>query len=152
MKSVLLSVFLAAVAIVTAGAQEEKKPVPKDSVRVFIPGCVKGYVFTAGRPAEDTHGGSPVPEGTHLRMAGPKKLISEIKAQEGSQIEITGLIKKGQSLGGGVGLGGGVRIGPGGPPVAGLGGGGLGPAPGGGVDRVVIDVEGWRALAGSCPR
>jgi hypothetical protein len=83
-------------------------------------------------------------------MAGPKKLMAEIKAQEGSQIEITGLMKKGQALGDGVSVGGRVRIGAGGPPVAG-GGGGFG---GGlaGVDRVVIDVEGWRSIPGSCPR
>jgi len=30
-------------------AAQEQKPVPKDSVRVFVPGCSKGYVFTAGR-------------------------------------------------------------------------------------------------------
>src|SRR4051812_36090455 len=41
------------------GAQE-KKPVPKDSVRVFVPGCSKGLIFTAGERTEDAPG-APVP-------------------------------------------------------------------------------------------
>ena len=93
------------------GAQDVK-PVPKDSVRVSIPGCSKGYMFTAGPPSED-QGATAVPEGMHLRMNGPKKLSAEIKAQEGSRIEITGLIKRGQDAQMGVALGRGVRIGPG---------------------------------------
>ncbi len=76
-------------------AAQDVKPVPKDSVRVSIPGCSKGYMFTAGPPSED-QGATAVPEGMHLRMNGPKKLSAEIKAQEGSRIEITGLIKRGQ--------------------------------------------------------
>lgn len=128
------------------GAQE-KKSVPKDSVRVFIPGCSKGYVFTAGPRTEDQQSGPPIPEGMHLRMSGPKALMTEIKAHEGSRIEITGLVKKGQFAQGGVAIGGGVRVG-GGPPVAG-GGGGMGP--GSGVSQNMIDVEGWRPVPGDCP-
>jgi hypothetical protein len=29
---------------------QETKPVPKDSVRVAIPGCTKGQIFTAAPP------------------------------------------------------------------------------------------------------
>jgi hypothetical protein len=133
-----------------AGSQEtkpdaqERKPVPKDSVRVFVPGCSKGYIFTAGRPAEDQPGGTPVPDGMHLRMAGPKKLMADIKGQEGSKIEITGIIKRGQVAPGGVGLGGGVSV-SGGP--SGVGGGIGYPA----ANQIVIDVEGWRRIPGDCP-
>jgi hypothetical protein len=109
---------------------------------VFVPGCANGYVFTAGPRTEDSPA-SPVPPGMHLRMSGPKKLMAEIKANEGSMIEITGLMKKGQS-GQGVDLGGGVRV-SGGSPVA----GGRLPTPGGG--QIMIDVEGWRRVAGQCP-
>jgi len=127
-------------------AQEgkERKPVPKDSVRVFVPGCSKGYIFTAGRPAEDQPGGSPVPEGMHLRMAGPKKLMADIKGQEGSKIEITGIIKRGQVAPGGVGLGGGVSV-SGGP--SGFGASIGSPT----ANQIVIDVEGWRRIPGDCP-
>jgi hypothetical protein len=145
MKVMLPAVLIAAtLAIRPAGAQEEKK-VPKDSVRVAIPGCSKDYIFTSGRPSED-QGATAVPEGTHLRMSGPKALMAEIKGHQGSRIEITGLIKKGQVVQGGVGIGGNVRISPGGGgPQAGSGM----PAPGG--NYIVIDVEGWRRIDGECP-
>ncbi len=147
MKNLSCAVLLAASTIGLLHAQDSK-PVPKNSVRIFVPGCGRGYVFTAGRPAEDVPGGSAVPEGTRMRMAGPRKLLREIEAQEGNRIEITGLIKKGQDLGRGVPLGGGARITGGGPPVAG-GGSGFGTvAP---VEQLVIDVEGWRPLPGNCP-
>src|SRR3954451_727938 len=81
-----------AVLSIAVSAQEEKK-VPKDSVRVSIPGCTKGYVFTVGARTADQPGTVNIPEGMHLRMAGPKQLMAEIKAHENSMIEITGLMK-----------------------------------------------------------
>ena len=126
-------------------AAQEHKPVPKDSVRVFIPGCAKGLIFTAGPRTQDQPGSLVIPEGMHLRMNGPKKMLTEIKAHEGSMIEITGLMKKGQYTPDGVGIGGGVRITP-------------GPAPTGGslpgnpiVSQILIDIEGWRLVVGACP-
>ncbi len=131
----------------TAAAQE-LKPVPKNSVRVLIPGCSKGALFLAGRATEDQPGGSAVPSGTRLRMNGPKKTMAEIKAQEGSRIEITGLMKRGQVRPDGIGIGGGARVSGGsGGPAAGMGRGM--PAPGG--DLLMIDVEGWRLVPGDCP-
>jgi hypothetical protein len=123
---------------------QESKPVPKDSVRVSIPGCTKGYIFTAGRRTVDEPGSISVPEGLHFRMNGPKKLIAEMKAQEGSMIELTGITRKGQFKPDGVPIGGGVRVGP-------------GPAMGGGITgssvagQLSIDVEGWRPIEGRCP-
>jgi hypothetical protein len=127
-------------------AAQESKPVPKDSVRVFVPGCTKGLIFTAGPRTEDQPNRSDIPPGMHLRMSGPKKIMEEIKAHESSMIEITGLIKKGQYGPDGVGIGNGVRLTPG--PSS----------PGGSVvgnpnfSQTIIDVEGWRPVAGSCPR
>ena len=43
------------------------------------------------------------------RMNGPKKMMAEMKAHEGSRVEITGLMKKGQYRPDGISLGGGVR-------------------------------------------
>jgi hypothetical protein len=139
------TVFLIVAAMLSGplGAQE-KKPVPKDSIRVFVPGCSKGFVFTAGPRTEDQHGGAAIPEGMHLRMSGPKTMMAEIKGQEGSMIEITGLMKKGQIGEDGIAVGRGVRI-TGGPSAS---GGGL-PSPGGG--QIMIDVEGWRRVLGECP-
>lgn len=126
-------------------AAQEPKPVPEDSVRVFVPGCTKGQVFTAGPFTEDQPVRSAsIPPGMHLRMQGPRQTMSEIRAREGSRIEITGLVRKGQLVQDGVRVGP-VRITPGPGPS---GGSGI-PSPGAG--QVVIDVEGWRRLPGDCP-
>ena len=140
------AVLTVAVAVLSGPliAQEEK-PVPKDSVRVSIPGCSKGYVFTAGRRTPDQPGSVDIREGMHLRMNGPKKLIAAIRAHEGSMVEITGLVKRGQHDPGGVGIGGGVRITPGPAPT----GGRLSAAPI--ASQILIDVEGWRTAVGDCP-
>ena len=124
---------------------QENKPVPKDSVRVFIPGCTKGFIFTAGRRTQDQPGSVDIPDGMHLRMNGPKKIMAEIKAHEGSMIEITGLMRKGQYKQDGVRIGGGVRITPGRTPTDGS-------LPGNPVvSQMLIDVEGWSPFAGGCP-
>ena len=138
--------IIAAVAVASGLlAAQEQKPVPKDSVRVSIPGCTKGYIFTAGRRTADQPGSADIPEGMHLRMNGPKKMMTEIKAHEGSMIEITGLMKKGQYGPDGVGIGGGVRITPGQTSTGGS-------MPGVSMTRqITIDVEGWRPAVGECP-
>jgi hypothetical protein len=138
----ITAVITVALAMLSAPlSAQEAKPVPKDSVRGSIPGCTKGYVFTAGPRLSDQVGRLDVPEGMHLRMNGPKKLIAEIKAHEGSMIQITGVTKRGQYEPGGVSIGGGVRIGPG-------AGGGLGSPV---ANQISIDVEGWRPIEGNCP-
>ena len=143
-----LSIFAAAACLVVVmplAAQESKpKPVPKDSVRVAVPGCGKGYVFTAGPRSADEAGSADVPDGTRFRMNAPRKVMADIKAHEGSMVEITGLIRKGQFAPGGVNVGGGVRIGPAPAPSS----GGIGGIPVEGP--LVIDVESWRPLAMPC--
>ena len=144
--SAVIIVIIVAIATSSAplGAQEPK-PVPKDSIRASIPGCTKGYVFTAARRSQDEPGSVDIPEGMHLRMNGPKKMMAEIKAHEGSRVEITGLMRRGQFRPDGVGIGGGVRIGPGPAPT-----GGSGP-PTPVPSQIMIDVEGWRPVVGDCP-
>ena len=143
MRSVALAVLAAAIGGGLLMAQETK-PVPKDSVRVSIPGCTKGYVFTVARRSADEPGSLDLPEGTHLRMNGPKKLITEIKAHDGSMIEITGLMKKGDLTPDGIHVGG-VRISPG----VGPSGGSLSATPIG-ASQASIDLEGWRPIPGGC--
>ena len=137
------AVVVSIAALSTLLMAQEPKPVPKDSVRIAIPGCTKGYVFTAGPRTLEEPGNFEIREGMHLRMNGPKKLMSEIKAHEGSTIEIVGLMKKGQ-YNDGVNIGGGVRIGPG--PT-----GPSGRTPSPAANQIQIDVEGWRQIAGDCP-
>jgi hypothetical protein len=136
-----LAFFLVAPSV---AAQETPKPVPKDSMRVSIPGCTKGQVFTAAPRTTEEAGSVDIPVGTHLRMNGPKKLMAEIKAHEGSMIVVTGLMKKGQYGPAGVGIGGGVRVMPGGGQSGGISG-----SPN--VSQNFIDVEGWRQANGDCP-
>jgi hypothetical protein len=148
MKTVFFLMTVMVVAsIPDAPLAQERKPVPKDSVRVFIPGCSKGYMFTAGHPSEDQPGGAAVPEGMHLRMNAPKSMMADIKGHEGSMLEITGLIKKGQFAQDGIGIGRGVRVTGGSSPTdPGLTRSAAGASP------LMIDVEGWRRIAGECPR
>ena len=139
----LVGIAIAITLLSAPVAAQETKPVPKDSARVSISGCTKGYVFTAGPRSVEHPGSVDVPEGMHIRMNGPKTMMAEIKAHEGSVIELTGLMKKGQNGPDGVAIGGGVRIGP-------------GPAPNGGLGvsattrQILIDVEGWRPVVGEC--
>jgi hypothetical protein len=142
-----MTVIVAVAATLLSGAlaAQESKPVPKDSVRVAVTGCTSGFVFTAGPRTEAHPGSGDIPPGMHLRMNGPRKMVAEIKAHEGSAIEITGLMRKGQYRPDGIGIGGGVRMGPGASPM----GGGLPGNPS--VGQTVIDLEGWRPVAGECP-
>jgi hypothetical protein len=139
----------AVIALAIAGLSQpmvaqERKPVPKDAVRVSISGCTKGYIFTVGSRPPDETSARDIPEGAHLRMNVPKKMMAEIKAREGSMIQITGLMKKGQFNPTGVSLGGGVRITPGaGPADSGL------PRSSAG-NQILIDVESWSPTAGGC--
>ena len=140
----LLIVVAAALALSAPLVAQEKK-IPKDSIRVTVPGCTKGQVFTAGPKTEDQPGRLGVPEGIHLRMNGPKKLIAEIRAHEGQMVQITGLMKTGQYNQQGVSIGGGVRVIPG-------TGGPVGSRPTVGTEAVnYIDVESWQPAPGSCP-
>lgn len=144
MKALLLAAIVAVALSGVAVAQDEK-PVPKDSVRVYVPGCSKGLIFTAGPRTEDQPGRTNVPEGTHFRMNGPKKLMNEIKGHEGSVIELTGLIRKTPNMEQGVRVAPGVRVSPGASGASAS----FGHDPN--VSQTVIDVESWKlAAAGRC--
>jgi hypothetical protein len=131
--------------VLSAPLVAQEKKIPKDSIRVTVPGCTKGQVFTAGPRTEDQPGRLDVPEGIHLRINGPKKLIAEIRAHEGQMIQLTGLMKKGQYNQQGFPIGGGVRVIPG-------TGGPVGSRPTVGTEGVnYIDVESWQPAPGSCP-
>src|SRR5262245_17988855 len=67
------SLVVAAALVILGGSllAQENKPVPKDSVRVAIPGCTKGQIFTAAARTTEEAGSVSIPEGMHLRMNGP---------------------------------------------------------------------------------
>jgi len=133
-----------------AALAQEEKPVPKDSERIAIPGCARGRSFVVGERPEHEPVRSSIQPGRRFRLAGPKKVLDEIKARESSMIEVTGLVRKSQLAGpGGVAVAGGrVRIG-GGVPQAPMGSGGVTRDPM--YYEVVIDVESFRPLLEPCP-
>ena len=140
------TIFIVAVAMLSGPlVAQERKPVPKGSVRVTVPGCTKGYIFTASRRTTEEPGSVDVPPGMHFRMNGSKTLMAEIKAHEGAMIAITGIIKRGQYDPSGVGIGGGARVSPGADPAGGRPGSPVG-------NQLYMDVEGWRPAVGECPR
>ncbi|HEX6463783.1 MAG TPA: hypothetical protein VFZ98_05000, partial [Vicinamibacterales bacterium] len=138
---------LAAAPRTPAGQQEEKpKPVPKDSIRVVITGCVRGRVIRAADVRQpDTTSGVSV-RSKSFRLEGKRDVMKGIKAVDGSRAEVTGLIRKSALIQPGVNvMGGRVRIG-GGPPTA----SGAGSLPDPAQDVVVLDTETVQAIGGSC--
>jgi hypothetical protein len=131
-------------------AAQEERPVPKDSVRVSIPGCSKGSAFVVTESPEGERTSIEIKAGRRFRLTGQKELLNEIKAREGYMIEVTGIIRRNDLQGpGGISLGGGrVRIG-GGPPVAGSGQD-VNRAPQ--SANAILDVEGFRPLGEPCPK
>ena len=115
-------------------------------MRLSISGCARGRVFTVGRNPEHEVSSPTIEYGTKVRLEGQRKMFDQIKVNEKSMIEITGLMKMSDTVQPGVGLAGGrVRIAPAMPVGRGTGGPPPGPQP------PVMDVESWRLLNASCP-
>ena len=66
------------VGALAAGAAAQEKPVPKDSIRISIPGCSKGTAFTVMESPEHESRSSVAP-GRRFRLAGKKDLLKEIR-------------------------------------------------------------------------
>jgi len=130
-----------------AGLDAQEKPLPKNEVRVQIPGCAYNRTFLSGTaPAGEPVGG--IKEGRRFKMAASKELLAEIKKQAPSMIEIAGRIRQADLDDiRGIPVGGGVRVG-GGRPQATTGGAGH---PDIGYSEVMIDVESFRLLPDRCP-
>lgn len=144
MKSLSTVVLAVALGPGLAAQQDQEKPVPKDSVRISIPGCSRGVMFTVMESPEHESRSSVAP-GRRFRMAGKRELIQEIQGREGTMIEVTGIVLRSQIDQTGTAVGDRVRISP-------------GPTPGSSVSnnpnfaQNILDVEGWRQLAGECPK
>jgi hypothetical protein len=143
-----LPVLLLSIGVSLAG--QEERPVPKDSVRVSIPGCSKGSAFVVTESPEGERTSVEIKTGRRFRLTGKKDLLNEIKAREGYMIAVTGIVRRNDLAGpGGITLGGGrVRIG-GGTPVAGAGQD-ANRAPQ--SANAILDVEGFRPLGEPCPK
>jgi len=124
--------------------QEKPKPVPKDSLRVVITGCVKGRVIRAADVRQtDTTSGLPIRSKT-FRLEGKRDVMNGVKDVDGERAEVTGLIKKSALIEPGVSMmGGRVKIGPGTT-------GATSSRPDPAQDVLVLDVESVREIGGSC--
>ncbi len=131
------------------GLDAQEREVPRDSMRLSIPGCAKDRRFiVAERPGHEPVR-SDIRAGRRFRLNGKKDLLGDIKKQDGTMIEITGLVRKQDLEERGVSMAGGrVRMG-GALPRARTGGSDVGRDSG--YEEVVIDVEAWRPLPESCP-
>jgi hypothetical protein len=138
---------LLGVAPLVAQQEEKPKPVPKDSLRVVITGCVKGRVIRAADVRQpDTTSGLPITSKT-FRLEGKRDVMKGVQAVNGQRAEVTGLIKKSALIEPGVNvMGGRVKIGSGTNGTAGSPGSTPSPA----ENVLVLDVEGVQAIAGSC--
>jgi hypothetical protein len=144
MKHALLTALLLAV---PAAAIGQDKPLPKNEVRVQIPGCAYNRTFLSeDAPAGELVGA--IKGGRRFKMSASKAMLADIKQQAPSMIEITGRIRRADlDDARGVSLGGGIRVG-GGRPQAGVGGG---PTTLTGYNEVMIDVESFRLIPQTCP-
>ena len=144
----LLTAFVVALAAGGLLAAQERDTVPRDSTRLSMRGCTKDRVFTSAPRPDHEPVGADIAPGRRFRLSGPRRLLDDIKAREGSMVEVTGLVRKNALAGpGGVTMfGGRVRI-----------GGRLPQDPVGDPRRdpmynvVVIDVESFRLLLEPCP-
>ena len=140
MRTAFFVALFLAFALPRAAAQE--KPLPKNEVRVQIPGCAYNRTFLSGTSPKGEPVGA-IKEGRRFKMNGSKELLADIKKQEPSMIEITGRIRRAD-----LDDTRGVDVG-GGRPQAPVGAGAGGPALG--YNEVIIDVESFRLLPDRCP-
>jgi hypothetical protein len=75
MRFLLATTLVFTTSLVVAG---QEKPVPKDSTRVTLPGCVSGRMFTVMRRETPEPVNSEVALGRHFRLNGKREMLKEI--------------------------------------------------------------------------
>ena len=109
MTSLVLSLLFA----FAPAAQQESKPIPKDSVEISTPGCLKGRVFTATpQPEGEFTRSGPDVAGRHFRVSGKKDVTELLKRFNGQLVEVVGVVLKGAltEYGTGLKVGKGARV------------------------------------------
>lgn len=127
-------------------ATAQEKPLPKDSRRITVPGCVRGSTFITATPkSHETT--TAVKDGQRYRLNASKNVLKDMEKQKATMVEVTGLVLMSQMDPGGVSIAGGrIRI------------GGAMPRDPRGMDvsrdprynQVVLDVESWHPLPDAC--
>jgi hypothetical protein len=146
MRFLVAAALVCSTSLVLSGQQD--KPVPKDSTRVTLPGCVSGRMFTVMRRETPEPVSSEVALGRHFRLNGKREMLKEVARNE-TMVQVTGVIRKSDVAQTGVGVGGGVRIDPGQPRAPMGGGSGVASDPM--YNTPGLDVESWTPLPDRCP-
>lgn len=132
--------------------QAAEKPVPSDSVRLTVVGCLRGRSLVSAKAAE-ADATSGIPPGIRFNLTGPKDVMKDVKAYDRQLVQVTGLVLKGalQKQGSGLPLDGKGRI-------------VLGPSPmtqgpmmgdprsGTGAMSATMDVSAVRRMDGTCSK
>ena len=141
---ITLALAIALSVLTPQEGQKERPRVPKDSVEVFVSGCLKGRVLAVSSArSEDTQTG-PIVRAKTFRLQAKKDVMETIKEEDGHFVDVIGIVRKSALIEPGLKVGKGIVIG-GGAPVAGSGGR---PSPAEYVP--VMDVESVRRLSTSC--
>ena len=90
-RALLLGLLLPAAAL---AQQPETRKIPDDSVEIVTTGCLKGRVFTATMPAEESQRRGPNVTGRNFRLTGPREVMKVVKTHDGDLVQITGLVRK----------------------------------------------------------
>jgi hypothetical protein len=80
--------------VAAAAQQPETRKIPDDSVEIVTTGCLKGRVFTATMPAEESLRRGPNVTGRNFRLTGPREVMKVVKSHDGDLVQITGLVRK----------------------------------------------------------
>jgi len=124
--------------------QQERPRIPDDSVELTVTGCLKGRVLAVSDTREaDTQSG-PIVRGKSFRLSGKGDIMKDVKKEDGSFVEVTGVVKRSALDSKGIKIGKRVAIG-GGSPVA-----GTHSMPDPAADVAVMDISALRHRSTSC--
>jgi hypothetical protein len=142
MTTLLLFVLLGATA--RQESPQEHPRVPKDSIELVIPGCLKGRILAVSDVRQTDVQSGPIVRHRSFRLAGKREVMDVVKREDRHLVEVTGLVKRTALIEPGIRVGKNVVLG-GGPPVAGSG---TRPAPSEFVP--VLDANSVRLRSTSC--
>jgi hypothetical protein len=124
--------------------RQERPRVPDDSVELNVSGCLKGRVLAVSDTRETDTQSGPIVRGKSFRLAGKGDIMKEVKKEDGSFVEVTGVVKRSALDSKGVSIGKRVKVG-GGSPVS-----GTHTIPDPAADVAVMDISSLRHRSTSC--
>jgi hypothetical protein len=143
MKTLVLALVVSTAAWYQEPSQERPR-VPDDSVELVVSGCLKNRVLAVSDARQaDTQSG-PIVRGKSFRLAGKGDVMKQLKKEDGSYVEVTGIVKRSALDAKGIKIGKRVAVG-GGSPVS-----GTKAIPDPVADVAVMDISSIRHRSTSC--